>query len=317
MFKEIFTESINEASVSDKWALILKNIKNIKKTNYSVNNGKLDLAWYGSCYGCINNSTTQKGILYNIKGEDWSFTTNFTDSKALKVRYYNADNDAYDYDLIPFNTLTKQMKKVKAWSGTPIQINDEKTSKYSHFAKSTKWKDNYDFVFADGQVISVDVDKNDEPTVRRASIENKIAQIEEWGYKIARKVKPDLERFFPELYGSNAGFTLDNNIWLQASKISKDKDFLSFINSMDNESRTGHGVKLDRQGVSVHGMIGNTSSGFRSKEFTWKIAPKSFAEFNKFIKSSGALKYIIELQQAMHKSDSAYRNYMSNGGAMD
>jgi len=316
MFKEMFTESLNEAKVSDKWALILKNADNIKATGYEAGDKSLDLAWE-ACKGCINYYETTKGKLYKIKGQTWSFFTSFENDTSLTVTYFDANNKFLYKDSIPLKLLTKQMKKIGSWSGTPIQINGVKTSKYSHFEKSRKWKSAWNFVFADGQVVEVNVYSNDEPQKQRADVLNKIAEIESWGYKIARKVQPDLERLLPDLFTNKSGFMYDKSIWMKANKISKDPMFIKFINNMDKESRTGHYITLYKDSIRVHGMVGNISSGYESKTFTFKKQPTTFAEFKKFFITSGALDYVIDLQKRMSVEDNAYANYIKNGGSLD
>jgi len=320
MFTEIFVESKKELiieGVSKNWSKILKNIKNIKETNYTNNKGLLDLGWYGECNGCVNYGMTSKGQLYKIKGEDWSFMTGFQNDSSLKVTYYDSDNEWMDSEVIKFNPLTKMMKKVGSWKGTPIYINDKKTSKFSHFQKDTQYKNSYNFVFADDMKISVTLYNSDEGPQRRATIDAKIAEIESWGYKIARKIKPDLERLLPELYRPQGGFVYDKTVWMNAAKISKDPYFTSFINSMDKESRTGHYIELYSDEIRVRGLVGNLSSGYEGETYKFKKQPKTFAEFKKFFVSSGALDYTIDLQMRMSGANQSYMDYMRNGGAVD
>jgi hypothetical protein len=302
-------------ALSKKWKQIIDNLDKVQDAGYVNRAGELDLAWYGKSHGIINYATTTKGTLYRIKGEDWMFYTAFQPNTDLKVVYTDNEGSAEDREIIKLTTLTKMMVKAKAWKGRPVQINGKKTSKYVTFQKNNQWRTQWDFVFADGMTVPVNT-YDREPAAAKATILNKIDEIESWGYKIAKKVQPDLERLLPELFG-DTGFALDDTIWLNANKIDKTPEFLEFINTSDNESRTGHGIKFKKDGILVHGLIGNTSDGFRSEHFKYKKVPTNFKEFKKFMVDSGAIKYTIALQKARKEESDRYRNYMANGGAID
>lgn len=314
-FNEYVTDDTLNEAVSKRWKQILANPKDVHDAGYTNSAGRLDLSWY-SCKGCINFGMNKRGTLYKLKNEDWMFLTYFNTNKSLSVIYYDANGDLMDQELIGLTPLTKMMVKSGAWKGRPVHINKVATSKYVTFQSDPKYKSVYNFVFSDAMEISVNVYKSDELAVQKGNIESKIKEIESWGYKIAKKVKPDLERLFPELYGE-VGFELSNKIWLLATKLSTKAEFQQFINNIDNDSRTGSGIKFSKNGFRVHGMIGNMSSGYESQEFIYKKVPTTLAAFKKFLTTSGALKYIIGLQLRMSGESKRYTDYMANGGAMD
>ena len=319
-FNKIFEDKIQYSelteAVSKKWKRIIENPDKIVDGGYASDKGRLDLTWYGECNGCINYGMNQKGTLYKIKHAEWMFYTFFNTKNDLTVVYTDAEGSIEDQEDIKLTTLTKMMVKAKAWEGKPIHINNTKTSKYVTFQKGTKWASEWEFVFDDGMTVTASIYRDDEPAKAKASIMNKIQEIEGWGYKIAKKVQPDLERLLPHLFG-DTGFSLNKTVWLNASKIDKTAEFQQFINSMDSESRTGCGIKILSTGIRVHGMVGNMSSGYESEGFDWKKKPNTLTEFKKFMKTSGAIKYIISLQKAMHGESKAYADYMANGGAID
>ena len=124
---------------------------------------------------------------------------------------------------------------------------------------------------------------------------------------------------FRELFLESGGKNSDA-IWENPEKISRDKDYIEFINTQDPNERSGHYAVFASKQLSVVGQVGSTSRSFQTKGFRFgpgESKPTTPAELKKFLKKSGAMDFIIALNKAMNKEKDRYRNYMSSGGVKD
>lgn len=307
-----FKDMLNEAA-APRWAKILKNLDKVEATRSNLSNASLDLAWYGSDRkGVINYSTNTKGTVYRIDGLLFEFATRFISVKEFEILYF-VKGSYESSEFITVNKLTKDMLKAKSWTQAPYYLLDKAVTTITAI---TGDENHLLFHFKNGSTYKTTFGYYKDPIEKKGFIEQRLAELDGYGFKASAKAKKVLPALVPSAYGETE-FKLDNTLRTQLDKISKDKVYTKFVNKMSPESRTGWGITINEKEVLVFGMVGNMSSGYRSQRFQFNKQPKTFAAFKKFMIDSGAVDYTIDLGVSIFGEMESYSNYIKNGGALD
>jgi hypothetical protein len=315
-----FSNYINEASNKFIKILSKKSLSDFTRTNYTVKNKTGgELRFNGdskSCEYCYTNGSS----IFSVKGEDFWVATRVGPS-TIEFIIYDNEGDFINSEFIKLKKGVELFRNVIPGLEMPAVLKflgkETLTDKFSTIERDGN---NIKFILKNGAIKKLYLGRvvkgsSDLPRAKR-EILNFISLLEENGQKVRRKIMTQLEVLFPEIFGE-VDFVLDDSIVHLLDNFSKDAYYAKFINGMDNDSRTGWGVHIDENGVQVHGMIGNLSTGFNSKRFEFKKKPTNLAGLKRFMKSSGAIDYIIELSKAIFGEMESYRNYVKNGGVLD
>jgi hypothetical protein len=209
------------------------------------------------------------------------------------------------FEMIPSNLIKKPLYIVK---GKPLE-------KFSHFEFNEKYND-LNFVMSDGSKWSLYLGKGASHIESKGKIDSKIEEYQELGIKIPSSEIKKLSILLPDLYGK-IDFQLSNKVLPDVVKFDKNPYYSKFLLNIDNESRTGKGIRISENGISVHGMIGNLSSGYRSKSFEYTKKPTSLKELKTFMGKSGCIDYIISLSKSIYGEIDSYHAYIAAGGSKD
>jgi len=259
-----------------------------------------------------------RNILYYVKAFDIYVCTEVT-PKQVEFIIYDKNFNLEPIETITLKSFVKKFSQMIPGLEMPWKVRTEKgfvlTSKLDKLIRDKN--DNVIFVFKNGSEYKVNK-YSDDILEYKKSVTRTIDDLSEMDKSIKNKAQKMLKEIYPEFFETE--FKLTNDLLVIFDKFSKDKIYQKFISGINNSSRTGHGIVIDDKSIQVHGMIGNTSDGFRSKVFKYSDfggVPKNESDMKKFMKKSGAIDYIVDLGTRIFEEMDAYRNYVKAGGTLD
>jgi hypothetical protein len=312
-----FNDFINEGT---KWINKISKLKpsDFKRTKSAVQSYGGEVSFDTAGKDISSSYYGDRAVIYYIEQFDIYVCTEVT-AKTVEFMIYDNDFKLDSVETITLKSFIKKFSQMIPGLQMPWKVRIkggfELVSKLDKLIRDKN--DIVIFLFKNGAEHKVSRYSDDKLEYKN-TILSEIDRIAEMDKTIKNKALKMLKEIYPEFF--EIDFKLDNELLIIFDKFSTDKIYQKFIKGIDNNSRTGWGITIDEKSIQVHGMIGNTSDGFRIKAFKYKDfgdTPKSEADLKKFMKKSGAIEYIVDLGARIFGEMESYRNYMKSGGSLD
>jgi hypothetical protein len=317
-----FKNFINEGENYLK-QIIKLSASDFKKTGSTIkNNVGGEVRFFDRSAG-LGGTYTNGSTVFDVEGMDIQIATRVS-ATYIELVVFSDEGDHLATETVTLKKGVKMFRNILPDLKVPYAVfPDNKwnepvfTAKFDTVIRNTN--DKAVFILKNGAQHEIQSYRGNSANKSRGYIDEEIEKFERAGQKIGVKARRILKEIFPEYYDA-PDFILDDSILIGFDKFSKDSLYLKFLKRMDKESRTGWAIEVKKDNVYVHGLIGNTSSGYRGKEFKYSDfgkTPTSMATMKKFMIKSGAIDYTIALAGKIFGEMEAYTNYMKNGGSLD